>query len=156
MENQKKTKKAYLSITGTKKKAIVDADILPFLKRWKWQINVEGYVCRSTSVFIDQKRIQTKILLHRQICGHLQNYSVDHKDGDRLNNTIENLRFCTQQLQAQNRKNVKGAYYNKGNKCWVSSIRTNGKRTYLGNFKSEEEALTAYRNAKTEREQYAK
>jgi hypothetical protein len=70
---------------------------------------------------------------------------VDHIDGNRMNNKIENLREATSSQNNQNRKatsssGVKGVVWHKQSKKWVASICVNRKSVHLGSFISIEEA----------------
>ena len=88
--------------------------------------------------------------LHRMIYlwnhGHLPK-TLDHIDGDRANNKIENLREATQQQNCLNRKhhsNSKSPYKNvylqsptknaEWKRNWVVRIMVAGKRKYIGSF----------------------
>lgn len=72
---------------------------------------------------------------------------VDHKDQDKLNNRIENLRAAT---HGQNQRNVKSrgsskwmgvsAYQGR----WKAQTRKDGKVQYIGFFDNEEDAALAY------------
>lgn len=79
---------------------------------------------------------------------------VDHIDGNRMNNKIENLRDATSSQNNQNRKatsssGVKGVVWHKQSKKWVASICVNRKSVHLGSFLSiEEAALVANRARK--------
>ena len=78
---------------------------------------------------------------------------VDHKNGDRLDNTRDNLRVCS---NAQNQWNVpkkanssqkyKGVRKTKSGK-YEARIRHKGKRIHLGTFENEIDAVKVY-NAK--------
>ena len=76
---------------------------------------------------------------------------VDHIDGNRMNNKIENLRDATSSQNNQNRKatsssGIKGVVWHKQSKKWVASICVNRKSVHLGSFLSiEEAALVANR-----------
>jgi hypothetical protein len=72
---------------------------------------------------------------------------IDHINGVRDDNRIENLREVTQSQNQRNRVNAKGYYWNKQNKKWHSSINNNG-IIYLGSFTTEQEAHQAYLDAK--------
>tara|TARA_R110000787_G_scaffold88827_1_gene188352 strand:+ start:925 stop:1401 length:477 start_codon:yes stop_codon:yes gene_type:complete len=74
------------------------------------------------------------------------NNSIDHIDGNRLNNNIENLRVVTNQENQFNRTGAKGYYWNKGK--WKADIRLNGKNKHLGLFDNEDDARNAYLEAK--------
>lgn len=78
-------------------------------------------------------------------------FQIDHIDGDKLNNRLDNLRLCTPSQNMCNlppRKNkssaYKGVYYSKRDSIYGVSITINNKRLHVGNFKTELEAARAY------------
>lgn len=82
---------------------------------------------------------------------------LDHINGDRADNRIENLRPCTQQENNYNtpgwskKKTPKGVTWAAKDNRWQAQISINGKNTYLGQFKTIEEAeakVNAVRKAK--------
>lgn len=75
------------------------------------------------------------------------NQVIDHKDRDKSNNDISNLRIVTIQQNAFN-TNAKGYYWHKRANKWRAQIRINGKKKHLGSFDTEEEASKAYQDAK--------
>jgi hypothetical protein len=79
---------------------------------------------------------------------------IDHIDGDRGNNRIENLRAATRELNNQNLRRPK-THNTSGflgvslaGTTWQARIRINGKPTYLGRFKTKEAAYEAYLTSK--------
>jgi len=76
-----------------------------------------------------------------------QNNSIDHINGNKLDNRIENLRLVTHQENGFNRTTAKG-YYNNPNGTYQTGIRLNGKSIHLGTYKTEEEAREAYLRGK--------
>tara|TARA_R110002153_G_scaffold267790_1_gene432137 strand:+ start:343 stop:819 length:477 start_codon:yes stop_codon:yes gene_type:complete len=72
--------------------------------------------------------------------------AIDHIDGNRLNNNIENLRLVTQQENNWNQTRAKGYTWNKGR--WQSKLKLNNKTINLGRFDNEEDARNAYLEAK--------
>ena len=76
-------------------------------------------------------------------------YIIDHKDRNKSNNKIENLRKVTKQENSFN-SNAKGYYYHKKLKKWRAMIGIDGVRKSLGCFETEAEAKVAYQNAKKE------
>ena len=71
---------------------------------------------------------------------------IDHIDGHKLNNAVNNLRIVTHQQNNWNQTRAKG-YCKQGNK-WHAQIRINRKAIYLGLFDNEIDARNAYLNAK--------
>jgi hypothetical protein len=71
---------------------------------------------------------------------------IDHIDGNRSNNKIDNLREVTHQQNAFNRTTTKGYYPGKNN--FKAHICINNKQIYLGTYNTEEEARKAYLDAK--------
>lgn len=73
---------------------------------------------------------------------------IDHINGNKTDNRIENLRDVTQQQNQHNRTTAKGYSWNKLEKKWKAHIRLNNKGIHLGTFDKEEDAREAYLNAK--------
>lgn len=76
---------------------------------------------------------------------------IDHIDGDRQNNHIENLRLATalenqynKTRQTNGTSNYKGVWFDSVKNCWKASIRFQNKRHYIGQFETEIEAAVAY------------
>ena len=76
---------------------------------------------------------------------------VDHIDGDRSNNKIENLRECSKRdnncnrgAQSNGKSGYKGVSKIKGKQKWESYISKDGKKSHLGRFNSPEDAAIAY------------
>jgi hypothetical protein len=95
--------------------------------------------------------------IHRVIWHLLTNKEVpddlfiDHCDGDRLNNHIENLRLATalenqynKSRQTNGTSKYKGVWYDSVKGTWKASIRYENVRHYIGQFDSELEAAIAY------------
>jgi hypothetical protein len=72
---------------------------------------------------------------------------VDHKDQDKLNNAIENLRDVSQSTNLRNQKKIKGYHFHKQSKKWRAQFSLKGKVYHVGMFKTEEAARQAYLNA---------
>lgn len=86
--------------------------------------------------------------------GEFPTIHLDHIDGDRANNRIENLRKVT---NAQNQQNLKKARSHSRSgilgvsahrEKWRAQIVVDGKAKHLGRFSTKEEAGAAYLKAK--------
>ena len=82
---------------------------------------------------------------------------VDHIDGNRQNNCLENLRFATRAENSRNKSksaNTTSVYYGvcfhkKSNK-WNAQIQIDGRRKNLGYFTDEKEAAAVFNKAAAE------
>ena len=80
---------------------------------------------------------------------------IDHIDGDRENNRIDNLRACTLSENQMNRKvnsnsttGYTGVTFMKNKGRFKATIYRNNKPTYLGLYDTAKEASKAYQKAK--------
>ena len=81
-----------------------------------------------------------------------QGMDIDHINGNKIDNRIENLRLVTKRGNQQNRKNHRagrlvGASYHKGYNSWQSQIIIDKTRIWLGYYETEQEAHKAYKIA---------
>lgn len=118
----------------------VDLDKVEELKQFKIYIRKQGGDTWYAAISINGK----KVLLHRYLMGmHEEEYSikkvVDHINGDKLDDRVQNLRVCEHK---DNMKNIR-----KGNKVIGVSQLKNGKWAarimHLGYFDTEQEAVIA-------------
>ena len=101
---------------------------------------------------VNTKNYRVHRLVFLYFHGHMPP-QVDHIDGNRLNNRIENLREATSKQNNQNRKptgssGVKGVVWHKQSKKWVASICVNRKSVHLGSFENIEDAALAATEAR--------
>jgi hypothetical protein len=99
-------------------------------------------------------RVHRLIFLYHH--GYLPKY-LDHKDNDRSNNRIDNLRPSTLSGNNRNTSSRKdstskylGVYWNKASNKWATTIRIDGKPKHLGVFVNEQVAALVYDNAAKE------
>ncbi len=85
---------------------------------------------------------------------------IDHINGDRSDNRIENLRVVSptgnmrnMRLPSRNKSGVIGVWWNKRIGKWTSQIRTDGGRVHVGDFSEKDDAIAA-RKAASERYGY--
>jgi hypothetical protein len=111
--------------------------------------NKDGYIQVGTKLSGKSKNYVAHRLIWMMVYGTTPKF-IDHKDRDRSNNKISNLREATHQQNMQNRKkradsssNYKGVrQYGNG---WVATFQRDGERCYLGYFKNEIDAANAYK-----------
>ena len=112
-------------------------------------INGHGY--HHVSLFKDgkgfTKRIH-KLVANAFLSNPFQKRCVDHVDGNKLNNNINNLRFATTSENAMNTKiscnntsGFKGISLDKKCNKWMVYIKINGKTKFLGYFDKIEDAI---------------
>ncbi len=79
-------------------------------------------------------------------------YEIDHINGNKIDNRIENLRLVTRRENQQNQKihregKLFGCSLHKPSNKYIAKIRICGKRIHIGRYKTEEEAHIAYKIA---------
>lgn len=137
--------------------ALVDDEDYERLNQFKWYAKREGntlYAVRG-SKRLDGKGKQKLIRMHRVIMNASKGNQVDHRFGNGLDNRKENLRMCTNQQNAHNRKQpqknnklgIKGVCWDEKLKKFKAGIKFNGKSIHLGYFNVLGDADSAYRIA---------
>jgi AP2 domain len=131
--------------------ATVDATDLPLAEGRLWYAQRIGkliYACSNSKGRGPGKRGKL-IYLHRVILGE-DVAKIDHRDGNGLNCTRNNLRPATHQQNVQNRgapsnnrSGHPGVCWDKAVSRWKAYVRTDGKQQHLGYFDAKEEAVAA-------------
>lgn len=113
-------------------------------------ISREGYL----RIQLDGKKYLCHRLAWLYIYGRWPIDQLDHINGIRSDNRIENLRECSNSENSQNVRAHKdgagmlGATWDKRCGKWLSQICVNGKKIFLGRFDAQEKAHSAYLKAK--------
>lgn len=99
--------------------------------------NLEGYLVTT----INKKLIYNHRVIFMMHCGYFP-YHVDHINGIKNDNRIENLRAASKcenaynaKLHKNNTSGAKGVRWNNANKKWMVSVGVNGASKYFGSFK---------------------
>lgn len=131
---------------GTALCAFVDDDDFPELSRYKWYLSYNGYAYRSGT------HPKNHIYMHRQVLNAPKGIGVDHINGDKLDNTRQNLRLATQGQNVRNARpwakkvsRYKGVSWNEQH--WRARIQVNHEVITLGYFPTQREAAFAYNEA---------
>ena len=130
---------------------LVDNESFDELNNWRWQLNSNGYVSRSSC----KKGKRTLEFIHHRVLSKKKGFEVDHINRDKLDNRSCNLRYATRSQQLANsgmRKNTisgyKGVWRHKETiKKWHATIVVNGEKHRLGKYETKEEAALAYNKA---------
>jgi len=136
--------------SNTKEEILFDKEDYELIKDYCWRIDAYGYVV--TSVKNESSGKYNKIIkLHQLLSPCLNNYVIDHKNGNKLDNQKHNLRIC---LQSDNTKNhityktsttdVSGVTWNKEKQNWRVRI---GKDISVGSFVNFDDAVNARKKA---------
>ena len=112
----------------------------------------QGYI----EIQINGRKCGAHRLAWLYVNGKFPEHQIDHIDGNRTNNRINNLRDIPQEGNKQNRRFLSdrntsgflGVTFQKDIQKWVAGLSLNGKHTHLGVFKAPEEAHAAYLKAK--------
>ena len=108
----------------------------------------QGYVYISISI---NKKVFTLLGHHFAwycIYGNCNIEQIDHINGIKNDNRISNLRAVNNMQNQWNRNDMKGYWFRKDRQKYQAQIQVNGKRKCIGHFNTEEEARTAYFEAK--------
>lgn len=114
--------------------------------------------CKYKQVSIDGRRYLVHHLVWLLHYGKLPSKEIDHINGNRLDNRVENLREVTRSENNQNRdlannssnrtSKYLGVSWNSQKSKYRATITINYKQYHLGHFDTEEEAHGAYILAK--------
>lgn len=134
--------------------AIIDEDDYLLVKDFKWYLDKTsaGYRARGR-----QKKAPrcSPVLMHRLIMDATKGMTIDHRNGNGLDNRRENLRLCTvgqnnmnrRRLQNSNTSGHRGVHWDKSRGRWIADISVNNKVVHLGRFEKLEDATLAYKCA---------
>lgn len=139
--------------TNKNERILIDDEDYPFLSKFTWRL-MRGYVCRTKNYRENKVKTTKAIMLHREIMNAPKGMTVDHINGDKLDNRKCNLRICTQADNSKNRRissnntsGFKGVSWISSRNRYVAQIRINKKGITLGYFKCKIEAAKAYNAA---------
>lgn len=138
-----------------------------FKHEWQWaqfarnRAGTKVTIKRQLNGYHGVRLNGTLLMVHRLIwCLHYGEWpkrELDHINGDKFDNRIENLRDVTKSMNMRNQKlrsdstsGFPGVFFCKDHKAWRAIIRTQGVHKYLGTFKDREAAIAARKAAQVE------
>lgn len=108
-------------------------------------INSNGYLI----ITINKNKYRAHRIAFLFVHGYLPTL-IDHRDKNKLNNSIDNLRDCTPSenqyntnIQTNNKSGVKGVFFRKSKNRWIAQIKHNYKNIHIGSFIDKESAEKA-------------
>lgn len=127
---------------GKFKTNIDDEDYELFMSR-RWYVSENNYVVSQRQPYAS---------LHRLLMNAPEDMSVDHLNGNTLDNRKSNLRICTQfqnmanrKMNLNNKSGYKGVHWDATrSKQWAASIGVNNQKINLGSFPEARWAAMAY------------
>lgn len=128
---------------------LIDIEDYAFLKQFSWHTRSD----RTNFKLIADRGPKHKVrLMHRLILDDPKDLTVDHINGNTLDNRKVNLRICSIKENTRNRQKrkdktsskYKGVSLIKSNKKWYASIKQDGKSYNLGTYQTEIQAAKAY------------
>lgn len=146
-----------------RKRELCDGDVLRIVNGWntRFEGKTAGYLddhgYYRTRIGKPQYRIHQLVWAYHNADAIQVPYEIDHIDGDRTNNRIENLRLVLPHENSQNTQRDGKAKPSSTNgfigvrkvgNTICARISVNMKRIHLGTFKTLEEARDAYIQAK--------
>jgi hypothetical protein len=137
--------------------ALVDDSDYDWLMQWSWcavkaRNGGRGWYAKRGEM--KAGRVQKTIPMHRAIMDAPVGITVDHRDGNGLNNQRYNLRLATRGQQVRNRgvpsnntSGFKGVHWASSRGKWRAQIQANGKMMNLGDYDTSDEARRVYEEA---------
>ena len=101
-----------------------------------------------------QVQVDGKLIYEHRVIYEMHNgpipdgMQIDHINGVRKDNRIENLRVVTPSENQHNRKEAKGFYFHKASGKFMARIDVDGKQIFLGRYETPVDARAAYLRAK--------
>lgn len=129
----------YIALSGKRGKGlytIVDPDTFERFGHLTWYLSDTGYAVRRNS------RSGT-VRLHRLVANTPEGMVTDHKNHNRLDNRLSNLRVVSHKENMANYKGERGYTWDKSKSKWM--VRYKGK--FYGRYPTNEEAKRIYKLA---------
>lgn len=125
---------------------IIDLDKKPLVENYKIYIKGHGNKLYATISYNKHKLFLHRFLMGYKTTDYKLEETVDHINGNSLDNRLCNLRICTQK---DNMKNIQKSYkfigvgWLKYNHKWTARIMSNYQSIHIGNYETYEEAVLA-------------
>ena len=117
------------------------------------KLHCGGHSRNYLSVMLQKNGSVKRFLVHRLVASAFlikknQQDQVNHKDGNKTNNDVSNLEWCSCSYNLKHskaiNKGVKGYGVSKSKKRFITRIQIEKKSYHLGSFKTKQEAQDCY------------
>lgn len=138
--------KVYVKLSNSDKEMVTDQDIWESgAKRYCWALDTSGYAIAC----IDTRRKTRRFHVYA-FPNCPEGMVRDHIDGNKLNNTRDNIRYVFPKDNSKNHttKNLRtgnrvGVFWDKQYSKWIAHIHIDGKTIRLGRYDVLQDAITA-------------
>jgi hypothetical protein len=137
----------------------INENIEFFIGSFDWYFE-HGYAARTTKTKESSNAKRHNLFMHRVVYERFhgpipEGLFIDHINGDKLDNMIENLRVCSNKQNCRNqykkeitKSKYKGVSWHKRDKYWYAyGPGEDENQHYIGRFETEEDAARVYDNA---------
>ena len=139
---------AYIPLRGSKKFAQVDACDIAAVRLHAWYAKVDAL--RPWLGYARARIDGVLVSIHQFLLGRRRGWSIDHANGDGLDNRRSNLRWCCGQtlqlanarMRRDNTSGHRGVSWSYGK--WAAQISCQGQHHNLGRFDTAKEAARVY------------
>jgi len=132
---------AYILPNNSDELILVDTDALELLSKYTWNVHIGGYAISK----INHKHVRMHHLLLDFKFERGVNTEVDHKNGNKLDNRMVNLRVVSKTCNQQNAYNTLSStgerFISKFREWYRVSVTINGKQLYFGDYKVLDDAI---------------
>ena len=142
----------YDRYNNEKARAVIDIDKVDDVVGIKWYQRPDGYVATNNYDGRGYTYLHS-VILHKEEC----EMYVDHRDGNRLNNQLHNLRIAdysqngmNKRIRSNNTSGKSGVHWSKTNEKWCAMICKYGKHINLGYFDDIRDAIKCREDAENE------
>ena len=103
--------------------------------------------CRTPNGYliirVDRQLVMAHRIAWRMVHGYWPVRDIDHANGNRGDNRLENLRDATRSENNANQRGIRGVSFNKARRKFVGYVNKDGERHNLGCFDSKHDAAEA-------------
>jgi hypothetical protein len=133
--------------------ATIDAEMVEIVGQWNWYAKLKPHTVYAVrQEYLDGA--QHTLGMHSFLLGEKNGFVTDHKNGNGLDNRLQNLRHATKNQNGYNCKRSKlntsghkGVHWVATHNKWRAMIRCDKNRIFLGYFNCPTSAALAYASA---------